>query len=148
MSAFTVRTTPIQTPVAFGSDGQFQIVTPLRNETSTSTCSINSEPDLCRSTDVGHRVHFIQLKMAIGHPVEPFTLIRTTGNSLTISVNDSERTLYTHDTSLIQELLNRYLQPVPGWLHQYNLIEIQGRVFSVVESIEELTPCHTPKNAK
>ena len=140
MSAFTARTTPIQTPVSFGVSNGFQVVTPLRQGDTESNRAAKNSP-ACSSTDVGHRVHFIQLKLAIGKPVEPFILQSVEGQSIFVDVDGQERQWFTHNTDNIQTLLNSFGQPLPGWSHEYNLIEIQGRVFSVVYDLSELAPC-------
>ena len=149
MQDLTFRTTPIECPVAFGSDGNFQIVTNLKNREALHSIPEHlGTPPECNIAEPGHRVHFIQVKLVIGSPVEPFILTHVDDTKIHITVNGQERVLFTHSTSLLQTMLDFYGQPVPGWIHEMHLIEIQGRVFSVVDSMEQLSPCDGKKKAR
>jgi len=96
--------------------------------------------------DMGHCVHFLQVKRAIRQPLYKMKIVSTGPNYFIAVLNRKRIKFYTHRAPQMQALLGFYGPRLVGWLHDLSLFECQGYFFSVTTDPEDFLECMTTKN--
>ena len=116
------------------------------NDFADPICPIasNESAESCSLFKPGHRVHFIQMKLALRNPLYPVEILSAGERSFICLRDGEEVTFYTHRPEQIQALLDCYGTGVIGWVHEKGLFECQQVFLCVTEDPEEFLPCSAP----
>lgn len=136
------RISPISTPVIMWTDNEHQHLIELKTQSEPAVKTVPAiKSKKCNKYLPGHHVHYIQLKLGIGRPIQPVTLISVAGNAIQVEVNGISKTWYHHRPEQFEQLLAAYGGPVPGWEHEQHLFECQGHIFCMAMDQVPFTPC-------
>jgi len=98
--------------------------------------------------DMGHCVHFLQVKRAMRQPLYKMKIVSTGPNYFIAVLNRKRIKFFTHRAPQMQALLEFYGQSLVGWLHDLSLFECQGYFFSVTADKDDFLDCMTSKTGK
>ena len=91
--------------------------------------------------DMGHCVHFLQVKRAIRQPLYKMKIVETGPNYFIAVLNRKRIKFYTHRAPQMTALLKFYGPRLVGWLHALSLFECQGYFFSVTTDPDDFLDC-------
>ena len=99
----------------------------------------SNNPEVAQSTQItpcrmylpGHQVHPIQAKLAFQTTPSPISILRVSGNRITIDSDGTTFVYRNHRAGQIKALLHQYGSPLPAWMYGYGVIACQGLLFCV-----------------
>ena len=94
---------------------------------------------------LGHCVHFIQVKWALGKPLYKMRVVAIGPNYFVAVLNRKRIKFYTHRVAQMQALRDFYGSRLVGWLHEFSVFECQGHFFSVTSDPTEVEECRVEK---
>ena len=102
----------------------------------------------CLHEDMGHCVHFLQVKRAIRQPLYKMKIVATGPNYFIAVLNRKRIKFYTHRAPQMKALLKFYGPRLVGWLHDLSLFECQGYFFSVTTDPDDFIECMPNRNGQ
>jgi len=141
------RTTPITPGILVSGMGDVKFGMLEETKFADPLCPIasNRVAESCKLYEPGHKVHFIQVKIALRNPLYPVEIL-SAGEQSFIGIKDGkETTFYTHRPEQIQALLDCYGPGVVGWMHDSWFFECQQVFLCVTADAQEFKPCPPPK---
>jgi len=141
------RTTPIKPGILVSGLGDVKFGMLSETKFADPLCPIvsSNEAEECTLFRAGHKVHSIQMKMALSKPLYPVEIVSVGERSFVGLRDGKEVTLYTHRPQQIQALIDFYGVGVVGWVHEHWFFECQQIFLCVTEDITEFEDCQRRK---